>query len=127
MDYLTKLLDCYVPVDLEPLLNALASTYDTERRLQLYVPSFAPNHNNQHNISTENTNIRHTRTTRLSDIDKRNKNIKSTKKHKRTHSNKKLIVVPMPQTAKKRSCKFTEDLQKEFPFLQKCLTPSEVR
>lgn len=33
----------------------------------------------------------------------------------------------MPPTAKKRSCKFTEDLQKEFPFLQKCLTPSEVR
>ncbi|GBP11409.1 hypothetical protein EVAR_92919_1 [Eumeta japonica] len=33
----------------------------------------------------------------------------------------------MPPTAKKRSCKFTEDLQKEFPFLQKSLTPSEVR
>ncbi|KAL0830853.1 hypothetical protein ABMA28_002959 [Loxostege sticticalis] len=33
----------------------------------------------------------------------------------------------MPPTVKKRTCKFTEDLQKEFPFLQKCLTPSEVR
>lgn len=38
-----------------------------------------------------------------------------------------MCVVSMPPTAKKRSCKFTEDLQKQFPFLQKCLTPSEVR
>lgn len=41
MDYLTKLLDCYIPADLEPLLNAFAPTFDPQRRLQLFVPSFA--------------------------------------------------------------------------------------
>lgn len=41
MDFLTKLLDCYVPADLEPILNALAPTFDPQRRLQLYVPTFA--------------------------------------------------------------------------------------
>lgn len=41
MDFLTKLLDCYVPPDLEALLNAFAPTFDPQRRLQLYTPSFA--------------------------------------------------------------------------------------
>ncbi|KAK9871889.1 hypothetical protein WA026_015138 [Henosepilachna vigintioctopunctata] len=41
MDFLTKLFDCYVPADLEPILSAFAPTYDPQRRLQLYVPSFA--------------------------------------------------------------------------------------
>lgn len=44
MDFLTKLLDCYVPTDLEVILNALAPTYDPQRRLQLYVPTFAGFH-----------------------------------------------------------------------------------
>lgn len=33
----------------------------------------------------------------------------------------------MPPTGKKRVCQFTENLQKEFPFLRKCLQPSDVR
>lgn len=33
----------------------------------------------------------------------------------------------MAASVTKRTCKFTEDLQKEFSFLQKCLTPTEVR
>ncbi|KAK9871897.1 hypothetical protein WA026_015146 [Henosepilachna vigintioctopunctata] len=41
MDFSTKLLNCYVPPDLEVLLDALSPTYDPQRRLQLYVPSFA--------------------------------------------------------------------------------------
>ncbi|KAL3282935.1 hypothetical protein HHI36_006093 [Cryptolaemus montrouzieri] len=41
MDYVTKLLDCYVPTDLEHLLVNLAPTYDPQRKLQLFVPSFA--------------------------------------------------------------------------------------
>lgn len=32
MDFLTKLLDCYVPPDLEPLLNAFAPTYDPQKK-----------------------------------------------------------------------------------------------
>jgi len=38
-DYLSKLLSCYIPPDLEVLINNLAPTYDPQRRLQLYVPS----------------------------------------------------------------------------------------
>ncbi|KAK9892660.1 hypothetical protein WA026_021513 [Henosepilachna vigintioctopunctata] len=41
MDFLTKLLNCYVPPDLEPVLNAFAPTFDPQRRLQLYVLSFS--------------------------------------------------------------------------------------
>lgn len=41
MDFLTKLLDCYDPPDPEPRLNAFAPTFDPQRRLQLYTPSFA--------------------------------------------------------------------------------------
>lgn len=44
MDFLTKLLDCYIPTDLEVILNALAPTYDPQRRLQLYAPTFAGFH-----------------------------------------------------------------------------------
>lgn len=41
MDFLTKLLDRYVPSDLEFLLNGLAPTLDAQRRLQLFVPTLA--------------------------------------------------------------------------------------
>lgn len=40
-DYFNKLMNCYVPSDLETLLLNLAPTYDPQRRLQLYVPSLA--------------------------------------------------------------------------------------
>lgn len=42
-DYLlqTRLMNSYVPPDLELLINNLASTYDPQRRLQSYVPSLA--------------------------------------------------------------------------------------
>lgn len=40
-DYLSKLMSCYIPSDLEVLINNLAPTYDPQRRLQLYVPSLA--------------------------------------------------------------------------------------
>ncbi|KAL3272087.1 hypothetical protein HHI36_022549 [Cryptolaemus montrouzieri] len=41
MNHITKLLDCYVSIDLEHLLINIAITYNPQRKLQLFVPSFA--------------------------------------------------------------------------------------
>lgn len=40
-DYLTKLMDCYVPDELATLISQLAPTYDPQRKLMFYIPSFA--------------------------------------------------------------------------------------
>jgi len=40
-DFLSRLLSCYIPPDLELLINNLAPTYDPQRRLQVYVPSLS--------------------------------------------------------------------------------------
>lgn len=40
-DYLSRLMNCYVPPDLEILLTNLAPTIDPQSKLQLNVPSFA--------------------------------------------------------------------------------------